>query len=135
MAKSNSPIRLESELMKQAKLSGELNKRSVAEQIEYWAEIGRGVSGVVDPETLIKVNSGLAKINVEETHNVDIDADDIFSNLEQQRDSGSLMRNITTTNYAFQASSTDKGMLERIDQQGNVTTGYFENGVFIESRV
>lgn len=134
MAKSSSPIRLESELMKQAKLSGELNKRSVAEQIEYWAEIGRGVSGVIDPEMLIKVNSGLAKINVEETQHANIDADDIFANLEQQRESGTLSSNITTSHFAFQASKAKNGMLERIDPQGNITLGYFENGEFVESR-
>ena len=134
MAKSSSPIRLESELMKQAKLSGELNKRSVAEQIEYWAEIGRGVAGLVDPEMLIKVNSGLAKINVEETEHFGIDADDIFDNLELQRESGSLSRAITSTSYAFQASINAKGMLERVDQQGNISIGHFENGIFVESR-
>ena len=134
MAKSGSPIRLESELMKQAKLSGELNKRSAAKQIEYWAEIGRSVASVINPETLIKVNSGLAKINVEETHNVEIDADELFDSLELQRESGSLSRNITSTPYAFQASKTVEGMLERVDSHGNVTIGYFENGEFIEAR-
>jgi ParD-like antitoxin of type II bacterial toxin-antitoxin system len=134
MAKSSSPIRLENELMKQAKLSGELNKRSVAEQIEYWAEIGRGVAGVIDPEMLIKVNSGLAKINIEETQHSHIDADDIFGNLEQQRESGALSRNITTSHFAFQASKSAEGMLERVDPLGNITLGYFENGEFVEAR-
>ncbi len=134
MAKSSSPIRLESELMKQAKLSGKLNKRSVAEQIEYWAEIGRGVAGVLDPEMLIKVNSGLATINVEETHNIEIDADELFDSLELQRESGSLSRNITSTPYAYQASKRLEGMLERVDSQGKITTGYFENGEFVETR-
>jgi hypothetical protein len=120
--------------MKQAKLSGQLNKRSVSEQIEYWAELGRGVSGIIDPETLIKVNSGLAKINVEDTDNTHIDPDDVFATLNEERESGILSRSITSSSTVYQASQVFDGMLECIDQKGNITVGNFENGVFIETR-
>lgn len=134
MAKSNSPIRLEKELMKQAKLSCELNKRSVAEQIEYWAEIGRGVAAIINPETLIKVSSGLAKINIEDTVNTAIDPDEIFQNLNRQRESGDLSRKVTQASVSYQASQSFEGQLECIDQEGKITIGQFENGIFVETR-
>ncbi|MBL4712192.1 MAG: hypothetical protein JKX75_06800 [Gammaproteobacteria bacterium] len=65
MPKANSPIRLQSELMQAAALSGKRNHRSTAEQIEYWADMGRRVAFFIDPDALLSVQSGLAKIKVE----------------------------------------------------------------------
>ncbi|MCK5666750.1 MAG: hypothetical protein KAI17_24840, partial [Thiotrichaceae bacterium] len=39
MAKALSPVRLQDDLMKAAKLTGDRFHRSTAEQIEYWADI------------------------------------------------------------------------------------------------
>ena len=51
--------------MQAAKLTGERFHRSAAEQIEYWADIGRKVSTVLDPDTLISITTGLAQVKVE----------------------------------------------------------------------
>ena len=45
--------------MQAAKLTGERFNRSTAEQTEYWADIGRKVSTVLDPDTLISITTGL----------------------------------------------------------------------------
>jgi hypothetical protein len=42
--RSDRPVRLQENLMQAAKLTGERFHRSTAEQIEYWADIGRKVS-------------------------------------------------------------------------------------------
>jgi len=131
MTKSASPIRLENNLMQAAKMTGKRYKRSTAEQIEYWADIGRSVAGVIDPDTLISIQSGLSKVNVEAVNTVPISADDVFGNLDRQRDSGELTKNITTTCSKYQASVTTPGLLEEIDQDGNVRTGMFEKGRFV----
>ena len=131
MTKSASPIRLENNLMQAAKMTGKRYKRSTAEQIEYWADIGRSVAGVIDPDILISIQSGLSKVNVEAVNTVPISADDVFSNLDRQRDSGELTKNITTTSSKYQASATTPGLLEEIDQDGNVRTGMFEKGRFV----
>jgi len=131
MTKSASPIRLENNLMQAAKMTGKRYKRSTAEQIEYWADIGRSVAGVIDPDILISIQSGLSKVNVEAVNTVPISADDVFSNLDRQRDSGELTKNITTTSSKYQASATTPGLLEEIDQDGNVRIGMFEKGRFV----
>ncbi len=55
MIKATSSVRLESSLINAATIAGIPLKRSAAEQIEYWAEIGRKVVKAVDPEVLLAV--------------------------------------------------------------------------------
>jgi len=131
MAKSNSPIRLDAALMSQAKLVAGLHKRSQAEQIEYWAALGQSMTKLIDPETLIRIKSGVTKIRLEDIKNNSIDPEDVFSALEEQKQSGLLRSQITTSKLAYRASESKTGYLEQIDTTGNVTVGQFENGHFV----
>ncbi|WP_269617933.1 TA system antitoxin ParD family protein [Zhongshania sp. BJYM1] len=49
MAKAASPIRLQQDLMQAAESTAKRFHRSTAEQIEYWAELGRSVSSSINP--------------------------------------------------------------------------------------
>jgi len=106
MAKAISPVRLQDDLMQAAKLTGDRFHCSTAEQIEYWADIGRKVSKVLDP-------------------------DDVFNFLETQRQQGALTQSLTSSVIKYQSSLVHPGYLERIDQKGNVSVGQFENGEFV----
>lgn len=88
MAKAVSPVRLQDNLMQAAKLTGDRFHRSTAEQIEYWADIGRKVSKVLDPDTLISISTGLTQLKVEPIYGKPIDPDDVFNLLETQRRQG-----------------------------------------------
>ncbi len=131
MAKASSPIRLQQDLMQQAESTARRFHRSVAEQIEYWADLGRSVSSALDPDVLLSVQAGLSRLHVEPVITQPVDPDRVFSTLDEQRDSGTLQRNITHSPVRYQASLTRPGLLEQIDQQGRVTTGRFQNGQFI----
>ena len=50
MAKAASPIRLQQDLMQAAETTAKRFHRSTAEQVEYWAELGRSVAATLDPE-------------------------------------------------------------------------------------
>lgn len=130
MAKAHSPLRLDANLVEQAKLSGKHLHRSTAEQIEYWADIGRSVSNVVTPETLLQLYAGLVKVKVEPVVGPSIDPDSLFDSLEDDRVTGSLQDNITSSSLRYQASTQYPGMLEQIASDGTVTVGQFENGQF-----
>ena len=56
---------LQEALMRSAALAGALHHRSAAQQIEYWASLGQGVSSQLDPESLLDVAAGLARLKVE----------------------------------------------------------------------
>lgn len=134
MAKANSPVRLEQNLMQQAKLAGSLHNCTAIEQIEYWASLGRNIAQVLDPETLIRIKSGLARIRVECTESEAIDPGAVFSDLQQQRDSGVLARAVTSTPFRYRASREHEGLLERVDAEGRITVGKFTNGIFIANQ-
>ncbi len=131
MAKALSPVRLQNDLMQAAKLTGERFHRSTAEQIEYWADIGRKVSKVLDPDTLISISTGLTQVKVEPIYGTPIDPKDVFNSLETQRQQGTLRKAVTDSALKYQSSITQPGYLERIDQKGNVSVGQFKNGEFV----
>jgi len=131
MAKAASPVRLEKELMEAASRSGERLHRSAAEQVEYWADIGRTVDASVSPDSLLEVATGLARLKVERVVAVPVDPVDVFADLERDRNSGRLAESIPGAGVRFQAAKDTPGALERIDADGTTTVGTFENGEFI----
>lgn len=131
MAKSASPIRLQEDLMKAAELTADRFHRSTAEQIELWAELGRSVADTLDPVVMLSVKSGLSRIKVEPVYGMPVDPDEVFETLEKNRKNGTLSKRVITAVIHYQASSKHPGYLERIDQQGNITTGQFTNGQFV----
>jgi len=131
MAKALSPVRLQDDLMQAAKLTGDRFHRSTAEQIEYWADIGRKVSKVLDPDTLISVTTGLAQVKVEPIYGKAVDPDEVFNLLEAQRQQGTLTQAVTSNTIKYQSSLNHPGYLEQIDLKGNVSIGQFKNGEFV----
>lgn len=127
-------IRLENSLMLAAKNAAVIHKRTAVEQIEYWAELGRNLSKFVDPEALIACSSGLAELKVERLNAKPVNPMDVFNNLEDQRRLGQLAKSVTKSSFKYQASSDYPGMLERIDQNGQIDVGSFRNGKFEKMR-
>jgi len=134
MAKAASPIRLQAELMQVAESTAKRFHRSTAEQIEYWADLGRKVSSSLDPDVLLSIKSGLTVIKTEPVFSDPIDPDRVFQSLEKDRDAGVLSGVVTNSAIRYQASAESPGYLEKIDSCNNVTTGKFENGQFVERK-
>jgi len=132
MAKAASPIRLQAELMQVAESTAKRFHRSTAEQIEYWADLGRTVSSTLDPDVLLSVTSGLAVIKTEPVISSPVEADSVFQALENDRNAGVLSSTVTNSAMRYQVSTSHPGYLEKIDPDGQITTGQFENGQFIE---
>ena len=134
MPKAASPVRLQEGLMESARVSGAALHRSAAEQIEYWADIGRKVSRIIDPEILLAVEAGLARITVEKVEAVNVNPESVFAALEADRASGELASAIAEQSpIRYQASKTSPGLLERVGSAGDVVLGQFVNGDFIPS--
>jgi len=133
MAKTSSPMRLEQTLVQAATAAGQNYKRSAAGQIEYWAEIGRAVERVLDPESIIAVQSGLAEIKLKLTSGQPIEPDAVFNTLESDRRQATLSDSVTGSDITYQASHSRPGMLEQINPDGNVIIGQFRNGQFVAS--
>jgi hypothetical protein len=130
MAKAASPIRLQDDLMQAAIVAGVRWHRSTADQVEYWAALGRQIAHFVDPDTLLEVAAGLAHLKVEPTISQPIDPDAVFAAVEADRHSGELSTKVTSATIRFQASVTHPGYLVQIDENGAYTVGSFHNGIF-----
>lgn len=131
MAKAASPVRLEKELMQAAALAGSTLHRSAAEQIEYWADLGRKVAKVLTPDDLLAVSAGLARISLQANSGEPLDVDSVFATLEEQRESGALSEAIQSNSVRYQASSSNPGLLEQVHPDGSVLLGQFANGQFV----
>lgn len=130
MAKSASPVRLQEELMRSAALAGSLHQRSAAQQVEYWAALGRDVAGMLDPEQLLEVKTGLARLKLEPVRVARVDPEQVVAALEVARGNGSLSASVSFADVRYQASSCHPGYLERINSDGSRSTGSFSGGVF-----
>ncbi len=130
MTKAASPVRLQHDLMQAASHAGERWHRSAAQQIEYWASIGRKVAKCVDPDRLLEVSAGLAQIKVEPIEVPPVNPDQVFAALERDRESGTLAASIPTASVRYQTSASHPGYLEQINADGQITVGQFSNGVF-----
>lgn len=134
MPKASSPVRLESNLMEAATVAGSALHRSAAEQIEYWADLGRAVAMSVNSESLLALKAGFARVSVERVPSVALDVDSVFDSLERDRASGRLSAEIASELPRYQVSLNYPGYLERIEPNGDVTVGQFENGVFHQAQ-
>ena len=130
MAKSASPVRLQDELMRSAAMAGARQHRSAAQQIEYWAALGRAVAGLLDPDRLLAVQAGLARLTVEPVTASPLDADHVFAALEADRGGGVLRDAVSSASVRYQASVAYPGLLERIDADGQRRVGRFIQGAF-----
>ena len=62
MASQESPVRINSTLVHQAKAASQAFHRSVPEQISYWAEIGRMVASRLSQEQISYLKSVQAEL-------------------------------------------------------------------------
>lgn len=130
MPKAASPIRLQAELMQAAVNAGQLQHRSAAEQIEYWAGIGRSLARIIDQDTLLEISAGLVRLKLEPVEPGMIVPEEVFSDLEHARETGKLAASVTSSPVRYQASTRHPGRLEQLLPDGRVIVGQFHEGVF-----
>ena len=131
MAKAASPMRLDQDLVQAVSDASGRYRRSIAEQVEYWAGIGRSVEKILDPDALLSIQAGLSSLHIVPKDNVAIDVDGVFAQLEADRRSGRLAGLVSSGPVRYQASPDHPGLLERIDVDGQRTLGQFHDGEFV----
>jgi hypothetical protein len=124
------PLRLEKSLVVAAAREGEIFKRSIPRQIEYWAEIGRSVADHVNPIDLIKVREGLATLSIEPVSSTAVSSSEVFGKLEGLREAGKLAELVSGSAVRYQASKKHPGYLEQVHPDGKRLVGRFSSGKF-----
>lgn len=136
MPKAASPIRLEHELMQAAARVGRQQHRSAAEQVEYWAALGRRLVGLLDPESLTAVAAGLAQVRIEPVAGAPIDPERVYAALRSTTRTAQLAADLAAQHpVRYRASAAHPGYLEAVDAEGRVTVGQFKDGQFVAQAV
>ena len=125
------PYRLDDEIAAYAEATAKSQKRSVSKQIAYWAELGRRVEQKLDHAGLMALMEDRAAIEIRALPPEPIDAEDVFAQLDSDRNSGALSRAVTSARVVYEASPAYPGFLDRIEADGRRVTGYFDSGEFI----
>lgn len=131
MGKATS-IRINETLYSAADRAGQIQKRSIAKQVELWAELGKAVEHVVNIEDVFAVMQGLKKLRIEPATTNRVEPDEVFRALENDREKGTLSGKVTTARIYYEASLTAPGFLDRVDSEtGERQTGRFHDGNFV----
>ena len=127
-------LRIEKELALQAEREARIQNRSKAKQIEYWAKVGKAISSKLNIADVFAVSQGIKTIKLElspSVQSIHVDSDAVFTNLENDRDSGRLFKKVTSAKVYYEASIEHPGYLDRVNSVTKKRqTGSFENGEF-----
>ena len=124
-------VRLSPKLVEAAERESLIRKRSVPEQIEFWATLGRAVQDVIAYSDVIAATQGLKKIVVEPVESPTASPRDVFADLEKGRKCGALSKNVTRAAVYYETSRTRPGVIDRVNSvTGERRTGRFQNGKF-----
>ncbi|WP_395341858.1 TA system antitoxin ParD family protein [Ningiella sp. W23] len=131
MAKHTSPMRLNADLVDAAKTMSALQNRSTAQQIEYWAELGKRVSAELTPAQTIQIMTGIGELKVEIPDHAALDVLALANEVEADSQSGRLSKELLKQGQTLYSPTPEGGgILEAHLPDGTVKTGSFVDGEF-----
>jgi hypothetical protein len=115
------PVKLSDELILDARLTGELLHRSIAGQIEFWAQIGRAIEPLLD---------GLHVIALQKAGKVKSLADCLGS-VDTPEGRRRVVQHLKSRPFPhYEAHPKKPGVLIRIESDGTRTAGRFVDRQF-----
>jgi len=112
-------IRLSEDLIHEAEMAGDVTKRSIAGQIEYWAEIGRAFE-VNNKPTVAELRE-LSDFNANFMKKI---SDDVKSGKSREEN--------LKHGYAFESSIMGPDFVDKVFRNGDRITGKVVNGKWTE---
>lgn len=124
-------IRINETLYSAADRVGHIQKRSIAKQVELWAELGKAVEHIINIEDVFAVIQGLKKIEISTVVSNRIEPEAVDEAVEKSRKDGSLKNMVTKAAVYFEGSQSSPGLIDRVDTRtGKRQTGHFKDGKF-----
>jgi hypothetical protein len=118
------PVKLSDELILNARLTSELAERSIAGQIEFWAQLGRAVESLLQGSQVLALRRAGAIVPLSKC------LESVDSTDGRRRVAEYLHRQPFPH---YEAASDSPGMLVRINEDGTRTLGRFVNRQFKEA--
>lgn len=89
------------------------------------------VGRVLDADTLLAVQEGLLRLQLEAVPSTPIHADEVLEDIRSAKRSGELSVRVSTAPLRYQASKDHPGLLEEVGADGNRRLGRFAEGKFV----
>ena len=125
-------IRLDSDLINRASMEASLNKRSVPKQIEYWAELGRMVSKVLNIHDVLALLQGVKKLKMEDIKTDLPSMKALQETIDSDTDPREGIPEFKNLSVVYEANKENSKYLDQINlATGERQTGNFRNGNFI----
>ena len=116
------PVKLSDELVLEARMTGEVVKRSIASQVEFWARLGKGVEMLLEtPQILALCRSGATRPLSECLNSVDT--------TEGRQRVADYLRAGPFPHY--ESDPRRPGLLVRVEADGRRTLGRFLHRQFV----
>ena len=117
----NHPVKLSGPLVLDARLTGQAVRRSIAGQIEFWANIGRAI------EPLVQGTVAMALCRTGATRPLSA----CLESVDSSEGRGRLYKYLASQPYPhYEAAPDAPGVLVRIDAKGKRSLGRFVNRQF-----
>lgn len=131
---ASKPLRVSNELYSKAESIGGTYKRSVSKQVEFWAELGKIAEQTLTMQEVDELLHGKAKVKTMRVESLSVDFNEIFVELEKDREIGVLSSQVVTSKEWYRLSKDYPGYLEKVSKSGDIKIGKIENGEFVVSR-
>lgn len=115
------PVKLSDDLVLDARLISELAERSIAGQIEYWAQLGRAIEPLLEGAKALALRKAGAVKPLSECLAI-VDTPEGRRRLAEYLESQPFPH--------YEAAPDSPGMLYRIEEDGTRTLGRFVKGAF-----
>jgi hypothetical protein len=116
------PVKLSDALVLDARIAGQVQERSIAGQVEFWAKLGRGVELLLDGEQVLKLCRTVGTTPL-------ADLVDLVDTTKGREIFRAYLESEPFPH--FQAHPTREGFLVRIEEDGTRTVGRFVNRIFV----
>lgn len=115
------PVKLSDNIVLDARLTGEITERSIAGQIEYWANIGRAIEKLLQgAQALALCRNAMAK-----------PLSACLDSVDSAKGRHGVAEHLKTLLYPhYEHAPESKGLLLRIEADGKRTVGRFVNRKF-----
>jgi hypothetical protein len=110
------PVKLSDELVLDARLTAELGERSIAGQIEYWAQLGRAIEPLLEGSKALALRRAGALVPLSKCL-ASVDSTEGRRRLAEYLESRPFPH--------FEPAPNGGGLLVRIDEDGTRTVGRF----------
>lgn len=115
------PVKLSDELVLDARLTGEVAERSIAGQIEFWAQLGRAIEPLIEGVQALALRRAGSTVPVSQ----------LLASVDSPEGRQRVAEYLQSRPYPhFEPAPGANGMLVRVDANGTRTVGRFADGQF-----